>query len=66
MKDACYVMQQQLVFNMIFIHKVNAGPHYAITALTGVDNPQLNIHSIREPGGMDDIKHSTGLLRIGF
>lgn len=32
----------------------------------GVDNPQLNIHSIREPGGMDDIKHSTGLLRIGF
>lgn len=36
MKDACYVMQQQLVFNMIFIHKVNAGPHYAITALTGL------------------------------
>lgn len=26
----------QLVFNMIFIHKVNADPHYATTALTSL------------------------------
>jgi aspartyl aminopeptidase len=31
-----------------------------------VDNPQLNMHSIRETGSMDDVEHGTDLLRVGF
>ncbi|KAG0767845.1 hypothetical protein G6F29_004330 [Rhizopus arrhizus] len=28
-----------------------------------VDNPQLNMHSIRKTGNMDDVEHGTDLLR---
>jgi aspartyl aminopeptidase len=29
-----------------------------------VGNPQLSMHSIRETGGTDDVKHGIDLLRV--
>jgi aspartyl aminopeptidase len=31
-----------------------------------VGNPQLSMHSIRETGGTDDVKHGIDLLRVSF
>lgn len=29
-----------------------------------IGNPQLSMHSIRETGGTDDVKHGIDLLRV--
>jgi aspartyl aminopeptidase len=34
--------------------------------IVDVDNPQLNMHFIRETGNMDDVRHDTDLLRVSF
>lgn len=31
-----------------------------------IGNPQLSMHSIRETGGVDDVKHGTDLLKVHF
>lgn len=31
-----------------------------------VGNPQLSMHSIREIGGVDDVKNGTDLLKVIF
>lgn len=38
--------------------------HYMLNFLLDVGNPQLSMHSIREIGGVDDVKNGTDLLKV--